>query len=777
MPVSFSGFMGEIFAKIRCHLALCLALFVAPTGFADVMQETEFKADHYTRDLSANTIVGKGNAWLRRGKREIWADQIDIDLNTNRAVGNGNVHIKDGPLEMWATHADYNLKGPDSYFEVVTIITGTLVFTGATARRLDETHLEINDGTYSNCNSEYIKNPSVNQCPLDWKISGRHFSVTFEEYVHVQDVLVFVKGLPAFYLPYFVASIKSKRQTGLLMPSITYTTNLGNGVTIPFFWALSPWNDLTLTPTYYDKTGYHLGVDYRYAYSPDTKGEANFFLLQRRFNPDPFNPEPEDTGRSRFLGLIGEWAVNIKNTVSLGGRAHSLQELKLVSNPYYNIDYGSDFPDLYTMPALRSQFAVTAPSDETLFTANLDHYQSLLQSTDSGVDRGSVTQFPNLSFYKANTSLWDRYLSYETDLDFNNFYRPGVGYDSLSTAFNPSSGEVVHSDPNSNFHLGDYIRTGQRIHIEPRLIANVPLSTGFQLQPTLKAGSLVYHFDIPNSNIAHREYLDAEIPFSLYLSRQFETGIAGYEKLVHIFQPRIVYAKNLYQTDSMNPFFYTDPVRVLQNPMYDLADQLNPYEYLRLELINRVLRSGPTGAERFFLLQVSEQYNIVTIPASAGYTDPTFQNPLGPIEVLGEFTLWRFSGQVQGDFQMTPMSPTQPLGNDLSSSLTYGDPSGDRISIGNHFTINTDPTQTEGTVTAGFYKILPVLFDIEGAAEYSYQHGSLYGAHLSFIFGARPPSCWGFTVTVGQNDLQQQYAQFIFRLDFGQPSTNMKSSL
>ena len=101
---------------------------------------------------------------------------------------------------------------------------------------------------------------------------------------------------------------------------------------------------------------------------------------------------------------------------------------------------------------------------------------------------------------------------------------------------------------------------------------------GFQLQPVLTAGSLLYHFDLPQAGFVHREYLQGEVPISLYLSRQIETSIPGYEKISHVFQPRVTYARSLYDhvSDEKHSFFFQQGA--LSNPRFDIKDQFSEFE-------------------------------------------------------------------------------------------------------------------------------------------------------------------------------------------------------
>ena len=63
-----------------------------------------------------------------------------------------------------------------------------------------------------------------------------------------------IKGMPILYLPYLKIPVKSKRQSGFLMPNIM-TGNSTNGVvyTQPVYFSFSDSADATLTPDFIQK--------------------------------------------------------------------------------------------------------------------------------------------------------------------------------------------------------------------------------------------------------------------------------------------------------------------------------------------------------------------------------------------------------------------------------------------------------------------------------------------------------------------------------------------
>ncbi|MBY0370038.1 hypothetical protein K2X33_05085 [bacterium] len=746
------------------YQSLWLLLLWSVTGWAEVPKGVQFRADLYQRDLTKNTLRGKGNAWFKTESRELFADEIEIDFGTNEGVANGNVRLSDTLFTIWANHGTFHLKDPQAQFEKATLTMGQMVLTGNTVRRLDEDDFEVEEGTYSNCNTGLIDSPTIGGCPLDWKLSGRRFRLTLEGYAHFYDVLMQSRNLPVLYAPYIVVPIKTKRQSGFLFPSINATATLGTGITLPLFLALGDWHDLLLNTTRYSNTGIHLGAQYRYIYSPTRHGNFNFFLANRRFGPNS-NPGPDDTSRPLTLGLFGEGAISAHNVFKFeNSRAHSRQMISYVSNPYFTYDYAIDVGPRASLGNLRSQLTFTYPGDHWLFTGQAQYLQSLIISKDSGVDQGGVAQLPALSASRATSSFWGKLFSYELDTQFTNFYRAAGGVDQVPDSPVTSG---VNTDTNPAFDANDYVRTGRRLQVEPRLIANLPMPPGFQFQPLVRTGTLLYHFSDPASAVRHREYLDIEIPIAMQLSRTFDTPFSSFEKINHTFQPRFIYAQSLLQTGGNDhPFFMENASSPgLSNPRFDTIDRITPFQYMRMELINRFQRRTDSGGtERFFWFQVSEQVNLIT-----STTDPRYKTRLGPIEIFSALQLGRFSLQLQANYPLeltrrAGFAPVREAAISLGASLKGR--GNNSVSVNGLYRDSID-SAGQRAANIHFYQALATFFDLEGFLEYNFLTREIYAWRLGFHFRAKPRSCWSFSLTTGQNEYKNPLTIVGFNLDLG----------
>ncbi|NDG27311.1 MAG: LPS-assembly protein LptD, partial [Proteobacteria bacterium] len=607
-------------------LYLSISILFLSFGFLALGQGLEFGASFYQRDNSRNTLKGRGAAWVRMAGKEISADELEVDLTLNRVFATGNVHIKDKDLDIFCESGTYALEGGDASLEKATLIFGQTVISGSAINQLSKEDFEVQDGVYTNCNTVPFVDRDVAKCPFDVKIYARKFFLTLESYVHIYDAILYTKELPVFYTPYFVAPAKTKRQTGVLVPSLTFRERLGTGFSLPLFIALGSWHDLTLTPTWWTNIGYHLGIDYRYIYSSTKKGQARIFLLERPFNPNESIAWVRPS-EHRYAGLFSEAALDIHNQLSLFGRTQSRQDINLVTNNFWTQDFPNDLGGLGDFQYLRNQISFSAPGNSTLTTATVKLNQSIVNTIDHGADKGSVGSAPEIRFYQKTSPLfWDHFY-FEVGSRFTNYIRPNSAWDNIPSSRITTNADLANNNPlfdlsnpiisdsNTDFDSNDFLRVGRRLHLEPRLVANAPLAPGFQFQPVLKAGLLAYQFDLPQPSIEKQSYIETEIPFALYLSRTYGSAENPEEKIRHIVQPRVLFSASLYKSATpQHVFFAKSDYPGFTSPRFDILDDNQEFGFFRFEFNNRLLKKVSNEAQRFMLAQLSSNYFVKPSP-------------------------------------------------------------------------------------------------------------------------------------------------------------------
>jgi LPS-assembly protein len=114
----------------------------------------------------------------------------------------------------------------------------------------------------------------------EWRFRGKDVAVEVGERLTARDIFFSIKNTSVFYTPYFLAPILTERQTGLLRPSLGYSDSKGGHLNLPFFWAISENRDATIILDMYTKRGIGEGLEYRYIYPWNIKG--NWWLYHIR---------------------------------------------------------------------------------------------------------------------------------------------------------------------------------------------------------------------------------------------------------------------------------------------------------------------------------------------------------------------------------------------------------------------------------------------------------------------------------------------------------------
>lgn len=736
----------------------------------------DFKGDYYER--SENSLKGVGNAWVKQDNQEVWAHEIEVDFAKGLIFASKDVHIKDGNSEIWCSSAVVNMGGTEATFHDATMFKRQMILKGKAIRKISAGVFHVEEGSYTNCNSEHVRDEDLSKCTFDWTVYGRLIEAEREGYIKIYDAIVYAKKMPVFYTPFFIAPLKSQRQSGILVPEFTSSAALGSSFTLPYFQVLGPWHDLTFYPTHFSKKdiGFWMNTNYRYLYAPGISGDFNFSFASRRFGDDKNNLDTLTPGKDPFLGVLGEYSFIGRNEYPLGRRAYTRQILKYLSNPYYAQNYLGNFGTPVYDAYLRSNIFATWALDSWLLAAQIAHFQPLVISEDHGVDGGPVTQLPRLIASKISSPLFSKYFSYELDMQFDNFERSS-SYDNVPSIVDTSSvtagipSIANDTDASKDYDSNDYIRTGRRFMLIPRLIANIPIANGLQFQPAISAGFQGYHLTVPHSRLKQQSFIDIAVPLSFYLGKTFETNISGFEKIHHVIQPRIIYEYRPFQHRDDDEFFGKgfDIRSNVYPPAFDNLDQVNQFHLVRFEFENRLRRKSGDEISRFFLLRVSFERYLERFPLNSRQNiddAPIEAYKDGPISVFAEFTYRFLTAQFLGTFDTSLTSGVRE--SQVTASLTYSPTdSPDSLSFYSVISTRANQTTSQKTMNISFTKELPTFFDLMGGLEYSFLRGEVRGYTLGFKLGNRKNSCWRVDLTFGRSATLEHYATLKFGFNLG----------
>ena len=224
-------------------------------------QELDFKADDVKFNKETNEVEGHGKILISREGLQVQADQAKVNMTTKDAQVSGNMLMTHSGGILSADHAELNLDTETGkFFDTdMTIEDGAYHAEAGITEKLSDVRYNLFGCKLSTCQCKDGTRP--------WEIYSREAHVTQESYAHTYGTKLSFYGVPLLYTPYFAFPVKQERQSGLLVPTYSFSKGDGFGLKLPLFLVLDDSTDMTLTPFTETKTRNGSFVDFRKAFS------------------------------------------------------------------------------------------------------------------------------------------------------------------------------------------------------------------------------------------------------------------------------------------------------------------------------------------------------------------------------------------------------------------------------------------------------------------------------------------------------------------------------
>lgn len=290
-------------------------------------------------DNDRNTVSASGDVELNYQGRTLQADRVVYDRNTGRVFAQGNVRLTEANGSV-VTGDQFDLtddfkSGFINSLQVTQqgVIRGVAVTTRFTAPRAERSEGETTTferGTYTAC--EPCR--TAPEKPPLWQVkAARIIHSNQERTIYYENATLEFAGVPVAFLPYFWSPDPTvKRQTGFLSPHFVQSSALGTGVGIPFFWAIAPNYDLTVTPTFLSRQGVLGQAEFRHRLetgSYSIRAAGIYQLDGTAFLPSPVGARERDLRGS--LESTGLFHIN--------ERWRTGWDLALVSDKFFLYNY------------------------------------------------------------------------------------------------------------------------------------------------------------------------------------------------------------------------------------------------------------------------------------------------------------------------------------------------------------------------------------------------------------------------------------------------------
>ncbi|MEP9371131.1 LPS-assembly protein LptD [Mesorhizobium sp. KR1-2] len=269
------------------------------------------EADTLVYDHDKNTVTAVGGVRIDYGGNRLVAQRVAYDRNTGRLVASGNVEIVDSNgTKIYSDEIDVTDDFANGFVNALRVETiDKTYFAAESAERMGGVLTTFNNGVYTAC-APCEAQPD--RAPI-WRIKAQKIIWNgTSKTVRFENSRFEFFGFPIAYVPSFeIADPTVKRKSGFLFPGLKTKSELGFGVAVPYYFALSPTYDLTVTGTGFTKQGFLGEAEWRQRFD---SGEYSLKIAGIRQNdPQAFvqpngrhgvNSGPADDP-NRLRGMVG----------------------------------------------------------------------------------------------------------------------------------------------------------------------------------------------------------------------------------------------------------------------------------------------------------------------------------------------------------------------------------------------------------------------------------------------------------------------------------------
>ncbi len=531
----------------------------------------EIEADELAYDRETQTYEGHGHAEVSRGDLSLKADHARLNMATKDLAAWGNVLLREGEDVIECQRLDVNLETRMGKIQQARLYLKDLNFhiTGGEVDKLGENHYLIRDGSFTTCDA---KRPP-------WKFTVKEIEVkemALGGWGVAKGPIFYFEDIPLLYLPWGTFPVRKERQSGFLMPSAGYSSTYGLKLQNGFYWAFAKNMDATLFLDYLGDRGFKEGLEYNYAFTKDTKGQANVYFI-----------DDQVLHKDRYAFFI-EHEQKLPYDFYLRGNVNR------VSDHQYFLDYkNEDLPETAQMAEIDStslsllRSVIFGGKDWDQFSLLVDN--EMFDDFTQRNNEKTVQILPQISFFAHPQSLFNTPFFYDITSSYTNFYRER-GIESHRGDFFPAVSYPVR--------LLNVLKFESDVGLRETFYRNYNDRTGtfegWKTRETLEANTQM-------STEFFRVY-DAEALSKI-------SDLFKVSKWMHTVEPSISYQ-------------YSPRVSQSDIPVYDAVDRIPYTNQITYGFTQRLL-GKPEGVGssvvEYARLKISQSYSL---------TDPSWLNPL-----------------------------------------------------------------------------------------------------------------------------------------------------
>lgn len=433
-----------------------------------LLQATEIQYDYPNERVSA-----VGNVQVYYKGTTVEADKVVYDQRTKHLHAEGNVRITapDGQI-TYGELIDLSDDLRNGFIDSLRIETiDQTRFAAARGKRTEGNFTVLESGVYTACQP---CRDDPRKPPL-WQVkAARIIHDQSEKMVYFEDAKLEFFGVPLLYTPYLAAPDPTvKRKSGFLMPLITTSSLYGVSVQTPYYLALAPNYDMTISPRIMSEQGPLMDVEWRHRLDNGSYMVRTTGVYQM--------DKQEFVGTDAFKTFRG--SVETSGRFNLSPRWTWGWDGVLVSDPTYFADYkirslqsrAADLVSFFGQTEGISQLFLVGRGTRSYFDARTIHYTGF---TTSDQQDALPIVHPVVDYQNTfNQPVLGGELGY--NINMTSLSRNAASFDAISqTAVTSNLCNTTSADPalktSANCLLrgvpGNYSRLSADVHWRSRFI-------------------------------------------------------------------------------------------------------------------------------------------------------------------------------------------------------------------------------------------------------------------------------------------------------------------
>ncbi|WP_375723823.1 LPS assembly protein LptD [Arcobacter sp. KX21116] len=466
----------------------------------------------------------------------------DLNSKDNIVIANGDVVIFSPKYYISAQKVIYDKeKGTLELFDDVVILKDNIIQTQSDYAFVDLNDENVTENpillldnksqlwvTSHEANKEkdsyHFKDSIMSSCDcIDpaWNIrfSSADYD-TKDQWLNAYNARLYIKDIPVMYTPYIGFSTDKTRRTGLLRPTVGYSSSEGFLYSQPIFIAPQDNYDIELIPQVRLDRGYGMYAYYRYADSPDSILKIGSGYFKEK---DDYVTKNSLRNDNHF-----GWSVDyIRNSIFSGNESDDglYASIKWLNDiEYYNLEDNSQ-KNSSVEKKVESKVNYYYKNSDYYFGTYLRHYMD----TDLDSNKTTLQQLPQVQLHSFSDNLFLDKLLYSADLQSTNYTRQ-TGIDAVKTDLNvPISysfsmfddylrvilqeevtvSKINYSNGNSNYKNATFLENRHKVTLNTNLVKKydngihtINFNTDFVIPNVVKSKGDIYPLTNTSSELS-----------------------------------------------------------------------------------------------------------------------------------------------------------------------------------------------------------------------------------------------------------------------------------